>query len=70
MGLIKNILKKFSCKSSCKFNEQEFDINLFDLKLSNFELKNKDMLKISSILSKRNIKPNFPIRKIYTTSSI
>tara|TARA_R110000787_G_scaffold179128_2_gene290871 strand:- start:333 stop:533 length:201 start_codon:yes stop_codon:yes gene_type:complete len=58
LGLIKMILKKFSCKSKCSFNNQEYDFNLGDLKLNQFELKNKDINTIYGILSKRKSKQN------------
>ena len=59
LGLLKMILKKFSCKSKCSFNNEDFDIDLLDLPLKMFELKNKDINTISAILSKRkSIKPN------------
>ena len=45
MSIIWKILKKFTCNcsSSCKFNNTEFDLDLYDTKLSQFELKNKDI---------------------------
>ena len=53
MSFIKKFVTLFSCKSSCAFNNQEFDINLNDMKLGEFKLKNKDILLIHKILSKR-----------------
>tara|TARA_R110001592_G_scaffold75694_1_gene229079 strand:- start:1660 stop:1857 length:198 start_codon:yes stop_codon:yes gene_type:complete len=53
MSIIKKFFTLFSCKSSCAFNNQEFDINLNDMKLGEFKLKNKDILLIHKILSKR-----------------
>ena len=67
MGLVKTLLKMFSCKSKCSFNNQEYDFNFGELKLKDFELKNKDMVRIGSILNKRNRKP---LIRNYTTSSI
>jgi len=58
MSLIKKILKMFSCESSCKFNNQEFDYNLHCRPLCEFKLKNKDILTINKILSKRQIITN------------
>ena len=53
MGVIKWIIEKFSCKSSCKFNETNFNNELNKYSLENFKLKHKDIIKIHSILSKR-----------------
>lgn len=66
MGLIKWIVDKFSCKSSCQFNieNEVFDFNLHKMSLDNFELKHKDILKIHRILNKRDIKPRFPKNSI------
>jgi len=55
MGLFKYICNKFKCKSSCTFNNEIFDIELNKLSLSNFELKNKDMITIHKILNKRKL---------------
>jgi len=56
MTLFNKLLKLFSCKSECKFNDLEFDFTLSESKLSEFELKNKDIIIIHRILSKRNKK--------------
>jgi len=53
MGLLKWMLKLFSCQSSCRFNEQVYDDNLNRMSLSNFELKHKDIQTIHRILTKR-----------------
>jgi len=56
MGLVKWIVNKFVCKSSCKFNDGEFDLDLHKFSLDKFELKYKDMEKIHRILCKRPLK--------------
>jgi len=53
MGLITKILKMFSCKSNCSFNNELFDMELHNCNLSHFELKHKDMQTIHRILTKR-----------------
>jgi len=53
MGLLKSCMKLFSCKSSCKFNEQYYDDEINRMSLSNFELKHKDIQTIHRILTKR-----------------
>lgn len=65
MGLIKSLLKKFKCESKCSYNieEQLFDQNILNQKLSNYELKHKDILKIAYILNKRERKPTFPMEQ-------
>ena len=57
MGFIKWLIDKFSCKSSCRFNinETEFNNELNKYSLDNFKLKHKDVLKIHSILTKRQL---------------
>jgi hypothetical protein len=62
MGIIKWLIQKFSCQSSCKFNieDQMFDMKLHTMSLENFDLKHKDILKIHRILNKRDIKVSFP----------
>lgn len=55
MGL-GSLLKKLSCRSSCKFNEQTCDMDLQRLSLDQFELKYKDIEKLHRILSKRKRK--------------
>ena len=53
MGLLKFCLSMFSCKSSCKFNDNLMDHDLNRHSLDDYELKYKDMEKIHRILSKR-----------------
>ena len=53
MGLLKFICSKFNCKSSCTFNNDIFDLELSNKKLNDFKLKNKDLIIIHKILSKR-----------------
>ena len=55
MSFLKSILKMFSCESSCKFNNQDFDYTLHTRPICDFKLKNKDIVKINKILSKRQI---------------
>ena len=56
MGILGSLLKKFSCKSSCKFNEQPCNMDLHRLSLDQFDLKYKDIEKLHRILSKRQRK--------------
>ena len=55
MGILKYILKKFSCKSSCMYNpnNEMFNRQSMSLPLSQYELKFKDIKKIMKILNKR-----------------
>ena len=54
MGLIKFLLKLIKCNSQCSFNVQEFqDNNLDKVDLSQYILKNKDMIAINKIVKKR-----------------
>ena len=55
MGLFKYICNKFKCTSQCTFNNELFDIDLHKLSLSNFQLKNKDIITIHKILNKRKL---------------
>ena len=57
MGLIKYILKKFSCKSSCMYNANDelFNRTSMSVPLSEYELKFKDIKKIMRILNKRSV---------------
>ena len=64
MGMCKWILKRITCKSKCSFNNDEFDIDIFSLKLNDFQLKNKDMIRIGSILRKRDKKSRVNITDI------
>ena len=56
MGLIKWFCKMFKCESSCMFNETEYNHSHHHNKLSDYNLKYKDMEKIHRILSKRQMK--------------
>lgn len=55
MGLIKWLCKKFKCNSSCAYNGNEEFLNhdLMNERLSNYQLKIKDLKKIYRILNKR-----------------
>ncbi len=53
MGLFKWLCSRFSCTSSCKFNNQVFDSSNLSLPLEEFELKMKDVKRILKILNKR-----------------
>tara|TARA_R110000823_G_scaffold181783_4_gene314092 strand:- start:654 stop:851 length:198 start_codon:yes stop_codon:yes gene_type:complete len=55
MGLIKFILKKFKCSSSCAYdpNNEMFNRQSLSVPLEDYELKFKDMKKIMKILNKR-----------------
>lgn len=64
MGLLKFCASMFSCKSSCKFNEQYYDDNINRMSLSDFELKHKDIQTIHRILSKRKRQVEKQINKL------
>jgi hypothetical protein len=53
MGLLKYLCSKFSCKSSCKFNNELFDSSHLAMSLDNYDLKMKDVKRILRILNKR-----------------
>lgn len=57
MGLLKWILKKFRCNSSCTYNiENEiYDNNVLGHTLNQYSLKLKDLKKIYRILNKREM---------------
>lgn len=57
MGLLKWILKKFRCNSSCTYNiENEiYDNNILGHTLNQYSLKLKDLKKIYRILNKREM---------------
>lgn len=59
MNLIRKLLSKISCQSdcvsNCKYNNQQFDPNLINKRISDFKLKNKDFKIISEILAKRDL---------------
>lgn len=65
MGLLKWILTKFSCKSSCMFNAENeiFDRASMSQPLSRYELKFKDLKTIMKILNKRKI-IKYPVSNI------
>ena len=65
MGLLKFILKKFSCNSSCVYNpnEEMFNRNSMSIPLSHYELKFKDIKKIMKILNKRQY-IKYPVNNI------
>jgi len=54
MGLIKFICSKFTCKSTCTYNNQLFDSSHLSVPLDQFNLKMKDVKKILKILNKRD----------------
>jgi len=54
--ILKKITCKSSCTSNCKFNNQEYDQDIINRKLSDYKLKNKDFDIILKILSKREFK--------------
>ena len=56
MSFFWKCLKKFTCESSCKFNNQEFDFEILNRRMTDYKLKNKDLEKIIKILSKRELK--------------
>ena len=55
MGLLKWIFKHFKCKSACAFNgdDEVFDSNILNSRMSEYELKHKDIIRIQTILNKR-----------------
>ena len=53
MGLIKFICSKFTCKSTCTYNNQLFDSSHLSVPLEQFNLKMKDVKRILKILNKR-----------------
>tara|TARA_R110002153_G_scaffold169258_1_gene322083 strand:- start:331 stop:534 length:204 start_codon:yes stop_codon:yes gene_type:complete len=55
MGLIKWICSKFICTSNCSFNNELFDIEFSNQKISDYKLKNKDLMVIHKILNKRGL---------------
>ena len=65
MGLLKYILKKFSCNSSCVYNanDEMFNRESMSAPLSQYELKFKDIKKIMKILNKREY-INIPTKNI------
>lgn len=61
MGFCKWFLKRVKCVSKCSFNNNEFDFEMLNHKLNDYNLKYKDIEKISRILSKRKKKLNVKI---------
>ena len=59
-------MKLFSCKSSCKFNENVYDMDLHRTSLGDFDLKYKDIETIHRILSKRQKRRNLIEGKVVT----
>ena len=55
MGLLKWLCKKFKCNSNCAYNGNEEFLNqdIMNERLSNYQLKIKDLKKIYRILGKR-----------------
>jgi hypothetical protein len=53
MGIIKWIIKKFKCTSSCAYNIDDFSNDLCDVDLSKYQLKVGDLLAIQKIVDKR-----------------
>jgi hypothetical protein len=55
MGLLKWLCKRFKCNSSCAYdgNEAFLDNEILNQRLSNYQLKLKDVKKIYRILGKR-----------------
>ena len=56
MGCLLKLLKKFSCKSSCMFNQEIMDMEIHKLSLDHFHLKYKDIEQIHKILRRRKRK--------------
>ena len=54
MGLLKWIMKKFSCKSDCQYNSSDFDTNeLCSVDFSKYVLKTSDLIRLQKIIMKR-----------------
>lgn len=53
MGLLKNILKRFACKSKCAFNASDFDDQIKQVDLTKYQLKVSDLMRIQKIINKR-----------------
>ena len=53
--LLKWILKRCKCKSTCTFND-EFDHSHLERRLTEYTLKQKDVQRILRILHKRELK--------------
>ena len=62
MGFFKWICMRIKCKSTCSYNQDlVFDSDIYNRRLCDYELKYKDLIKINTILSKRDRKPTYPI---------
>ena len=59
MGILKWICRKFSCNSSCKYNEQMENSPKKSMKnldnILNYNLSIKDVMAINKIISKKTI---------------
>ena len=53
MGVLKNILKRFACKSKCTFNASDFDEQIKHVDLTKYQLKVSDLMRIQKIINKR-----------------
>ena len=55
MGLLKWVAKRFKCNSACTYNGDDEYLNedIMNERLSNYQLKIKDLKKIYRILGKR-----------------
>ena len=61
MGLFKWMCRRFSCESRCKFNNHDFDPDILNHRVSEYQLKYKDVERITRILTKRQKKKNTSI---------
>jgi hypothetical protein len=52
-GIIKWLCKRFKCGSECMFNVEDLPIDLLDIDLSKYQLKDEDLKRIWKIQSKR-----------------
>ena len=59
MSILKNILKRLSCKSKCAFNASDFDEQIKQVDLSKYQLKVSDLLRIQKIIDKRPSVSNY-----------
>ena len=53
MGLLKWFCRRFKCMSDCAFNVEDFDTDLLDIDLSQYQLKVGDLIQIEKIAKKR-----------------
>ena len=67
MGILKWICRKFSCNSSCKYNEQMENCPKKSMKnldnILNYNLSIKDVMAINKIISKKTISINETIQQ-------